>query len=115
MVLATLTSYNIRNPLGYFIMDNAMTNDTLMDYISAHLESEGISYDPWHHRLRCKGHIINLAVCAFSFEKHSDAETQAKQSWDTWIGAFIQELDAWRKLSPLGKLYNIIVYIIGST
>ena len=61
-------------------MDNATTNDTLMDYISADLESEGRSYDPWHHRLRCNGHIIEFAVCPFLFGKHPGAETQAERS-----------------------------------
>lgn len=65
MVLATLNSYDICNRLGYLVMDNATTNDTLMDYISADLESERISYDPWHYRLRCNSHIINLTVCVF--------------------------------------------------
>ncbi len=45
IILATLTSYNICKRLGYFVMDNATTNDILMDYISADLESEDISYD----------------------------------------------------------------------
>ena len=83
MVLAILSSYNIRNRLGYFVMDNATTNDILMEYISADLESEGISYEPWHHWLHCNGHIINLAICAFLFGKHPNAKTQTEQSRDT--------------------------------
>ena len=87
LVLKTLTSYKIRNRLGHFVMDNASTNDTLMEYIAEDLEDEGIAYDPRQHRLRCNGHIINLAVCAFLFGKHPDAERQsdgAIESLTSW-------------------------------
>lgn len=45
LILKALTLYNIRNRLGHFVMDNASTNDTIMDYITADLEDEGIAYD----------------------------------------------------------------------
>ncbi len=95
-------------------MDNTSTNDTLMEYIAEDLEDEGIAYDPRQHRLRCKGHIINLAVCAFLFGKHLDAERQADGAIESRAGPSIQELNTWRRLRPLGKLYNIIVYIMAS-
>ena len=114
LVLKTLTSYKIRNRLGHFVMDNASTNDTLMEYIAEDLEDEGIAYDPRQHRLRCNGHIINLAVCAFFFGKHPDAERQADGAIESRVGPSIQELNTWRRLRPLGKLHNIIVYIMAS-
>lgn len=113
-ILKTLTSYKIRNRLGHFVMDNASTNDTLMEYIAEDLEDEGIAYDPRQHRLRCNGHIIHLAVCAFLFGKHLDAERQADGAIESRTGPSIQELNSWRRLGPLGKLHNIIVYIMAS-
>ena len=95
-------------------MDNASTNDTLMEYIAEDLEDEGIAYDPRQHRLRCNGHIIHLAVCAFLFGKHLDAERQADGAIESRTGPSIQELNSWRRLGPLGKLHNIIVYIMAS-
>ncbi len=65
--------------------------------------------------LFCNGHIINLAVCAFFFEKHLDAKTQAEHSEKHWIETSIQEENAWKRISSLGKLHNIIVYIMEST
>lgn len=44
MIIATLLSYDIRNRLGYFVRNNASSNDILMDYISSNLESDRISY-----------------------------------------------------------------------
>ncbi len=95
-------------------MDNASTNDTLMEYIAEDLEDEGIAYDPRQHRLRCNGHIINLAICAFLFGKHQGAERQADGAIELQDGQSIQELNIWRRLGLLGKLHNIIVYIMAS-
>lgn len=95
-------------------MDNASTNDTLMDYIAADLEDVGIAYDARQHRLRCNSHIINLAFCAFLFGKHPDAEIQADGTTESRAGPFVRELTTWRKLGSLGKLHNIISYIMAS-
>ncbi len=74
-------------------MVNASTNDTLMEYIAENLKDEWIAYDPRQHRLRGNGHIINLAVCAFLFGKHPDAEKQADGAIESQAGASIQELN----------------------
>ncbi len=74
-------------------MDNASTNEALMEYIAEDLEDEGIAYDPRQHRLRCNSHIINLAVCAFRFGKHLDAEGQADGAIESRVGLSIQELN----------------------
>lgn len=95
-------------------MDNASTNDTLMDYIAADLEDEGIAYDARQHWLRYNGHIINLAFCAFLFGKHPDAERQADGTTESRAGPSVRELATWKKLGPLGKLHNIISYIMAS-
>ncbi len=114
LVLKTLTSYKIRNRLGHFVMDNASTNDTLMEYIAEDLTDERIAYDSRQHRSRCNGYIINLAVCAFLLGKHPDAERQADGAIESRAGPSIQELNTWRRIGPLGKLHNIIVYIMAS-
>ncbi len=114
LVLKTLTSYKIRNRLRHFVMDNASTNDTLMECIAEDLKDEGIAYDPRQHRLRCNGHIINLTVCEFLFGKYPDAEKQANGAIESRAGPSIQELNTRRRLGPLGKLYNIIVHIMAS-
>ncbi len=114
LVLKTLTSYKIRNELGHLVINNALTNDTLMQYIAEDLKDERIAYDPWQHGLRCNGHIINLPVCAFLFGKHPDAERQAGRAIESRACPSIQEPITWRRVGPLGKLHNIIVYIIAS-
>lgn len=75
IVLKTLDDYEIRNSLGYFVIDNAENNDTMLKHISTEFWSHhSIDYDPLEHRLRCIGHIINLAVQVFLFGKHPDVE-----------------------------------------
>lgn len=78
------------------------------------MEDEGIAYDARQHRLRCNGHIINLTFCAFLFGKHPDAERQADGTTESRAGSSVRELAMWRKLGPLGKLHNIISYIMAS-
>jgi hypothetical protein len=49
-------------------MDNASSNDTLIEIVAkALLEDHQVNYNPYTHRLRCLGHIINLSAQAFLF------------------------------------------------
>jgi hypothetical protein len=79
--------------------------------------SFNIKYDPFHHRLRCSGHIINLAVKSFLFV--TDNETleadDAEEITDRWLKSTIKEIEQWRKKGPLGKLHNFIVFVQKST
>ncbi len=90
---ATLISNNIRNYLGYFIVNNASSNDTLMNYGSADLASNRILYDVWYYKLRYNSHIINLAVCTFFSGKHADFKIQVEHSREPCIETFIQKLN----------------------
>lgn len=113
-ILGVLDSYQIRNKLGYFVLDNVNSNDTLVDTVANSLQGEGIYYNSSQHRLRCNGHIINLAVSAFLFGKHPDAASR-NENWETNAGISKDELAHWRKLGPLEKLHNIVTYIMMST
>jgi hypothetical protein len=83
-VIKVVEDWGIVSKLGFFVMDNAGNNDTMMRHISlgkqvsvillykilirtALLQKYGIKYDPKHHRLRCQGHILNLCVNSFLF------------------------------------------------
>ena len=79
-------------------------------------ERHNIIYDAKHHRLRCKGHTINLVAHAFMFLKivPDEAPTENQVKKDT-TSEYIKPSDAdilkWRKAGPLGKLHNIVVFI----
>lgn len=111
VVLNVLDDYGIRNKLGYMVMDNVSSNDTLIAAVASSLNDQGVSYDPIQRRLRCNGHVINLAVQAFLFGQTVNDFEFPENNSESPSDA---ELKQWRKLGPLGKLHNINVWIMGS-
>lgn len=111
IVLDVLDDYGIRNKLGYMVMDNVGSNDYLIAFVADALHQDGVYYNAVQRRLRCNGHIINLAVQAFLFGKTVDdyeyPENLALSPSDA-------QLNQWRRLGPLGKLHNIVMWIMGS-
>ena len=64
-------------------------------------------------RLRCLGHVINLAAKAFIYGKDFDAfEKDVENVREN--SELLKELDVWRKRGPVGKLHNVIVFICRS-
>jgi hypothetical protein len=60
--------YGIAEKLGYYIGDNHGSNDKCCRFISKHLsEQYQVNWEPKTRRIRCHGHIINLASQAFIF------------------------------------------------
>ena len=109
-----LDQYHIKDCLGYFVMDNATANDCMVTSISEQLfETDGLSYDSLQHCLRYNGHIINLSVQAFLFGSLPEEVTlNDREGRDESLTT--AELKRWRKMGPLGKLHNIVVYIKAS-
>ena len=112
-LLPILQDYNIVRKLGVIMGDNSGTNDTLCQEIETYLfTEEGIMWDASQRRLRCLGHIINLAVQAFLF--HNVIRVEELKSYDESEESREFENEIKRKfrlLGPLGKLHNIIVNI----
>lgn len=74
LLIQTIKDYNLGSRLGWITSDNVGVNDTLVRAIEAFMRAEGISY--WTEktrRLRCIGHIINLATQAFMFATNEEA------------------------------------------
>jgi hypothetical protein len=113
-VLDVLKEYDIIKNLGYFTMDNAPDNDTMIATLSLALRRDfRLSYDLIHHRIRCQGYIINLAVKSFLFV--TDKETLDEDEETNVYNVTIAQVKEWRKKGPLGKLHNFLVYIYKST
>lgn len=111
IVLDVVNDFGFREKLGYFVMDNVGSNDQLVVAIADSLSEEGTIYNANHRRLRYNGHIINLAVKAFLFGQVVTDYELPESSIDTPTSL---QLKQWRKMGPLGKLHNIIVWIMGS-
>ena len=108
-----IEDFQINDRLGYFILDNASSNNTMVKEVAKKFRDRGIQFNPLQRRLRCCGHIINLTVQAFLFGKISDnlnylEEFQEDQEIHIPTD---NELNHWRQIGPLGKLHNIIAYI----
>jgi hypothetical protein len=100
-----------REKLGFFQGDNAGTNDTAIRCILQALRPD--IRDPGKRRVRCLGHIINLAARAFLFGKDAEAfEAQVDGTRQRNNLEQLQEL--WRQKGPIGKIHNTIVFIRAS-
>jgi hypothetical protein len=104
-ILNTLRTFNIKR-LGYFVCDNHGSNDTA---IRAILQEYGIPEQEERRRLRCLGHIINLAAQAFLFGR----QTEAFENND------LADLEAayrlWQEAGPVGQVHYIVAFIRAST
>jgi len=80
VILKVINDFGIRNKLGYFVMDNASSNGTLIKAVADSLALDNIAYDSDHRRLRCNGHIINLVVQAFLFGAEEDDHEEPNEN-----------------------------------
>jgi hypothetical protein len=69
VIMEVIYQYGLRDNIGYFVTDNATNNnatiDILIDLLLLYL-SRKQRHD---RRLRCLGHVINLAAKSFLFRK----------------------------------------------
>jgi hypothetical protein len=114
-VMEAITEYELQDKLGYFVMDNADNNDTIMVTLSTSLPLKfKLQYDPIHHRLRCQGrHIINLSVKSFLFVTREENIEEDKEV--NIIKVTLEEIEEWRRKGPLGKLHNFVIWLAQSS
>ncbi len=94
--------YNIESRVGYFVTDNAESNDTCLDHLGIEL-----GFNKQHRRLRCSGHIINLVARSILFGTDADAfeeDCQAEKEIQ-------DDITLWRARGPIGKLHNIVHWV----
>lgn len=118
-------SYGILGNIGYICGDNHGSNDKMCRFISTALQEKGLPFwDPVHHRIRCSGHIINLALQAFLYVKDKDAidetlrqvQLDENSAIDKKLAQKMKEAKAagWREIGTLGRVHNLIVHIRAS-
>ena len=104
-----LNSYNFLNNVGYFQMDNAGNNGTMIRSIARMLMDHDVSYNPKNRRLRCMGHVLNLSIKAFWF-----GDLAGLNDLLDVIVVTDETMAQWRKIGPWGKAHNITAYIRSS-
>ena len=97
-----LHEYGIEERTGYFVTDNASSNDTCLEDLGTEL-----GFKKQHRRLRCCGHIINLVARSILFGMDVDAFEEDCQA-DKEIQ---DEVQLWRSKGPIGKLHNIVHWV----
>jgi hypothetical protein len=117
-LLPVLQDYGIIQKLGSIVSDNASTNDVLCRTTSIYLsEQEDIEWDFEFRRIRCIGHVINLAVQAFLFQSLIEEDqliaydNEEARGEPTTTTHQIQKRNLFRTMGPLGKLHNIVIFI----
>ena len=114
-ILCQITEeYELTGRLGYFITDNADSNDKASNYVLRTLRPDIPVENYKKRRLRCWGHVMNLAAKAFLFGKDPRVfEVEAEVTRQ--LGYEEAELETWRRKGAIGKLHNLIVWVRKST
>ena len=109
-----------KHKIGYFVADNDPSNDTcaveLIATIFPDLSPRAQTKQKNHCRIRCLGHVINLAAKAILFGENKAAIRQLANGSDEKLSvqAEIALLKGWRKLNAVGKLRSIAFFIRNS-
>ena len=102
--------YDILDRIGFFISDNASSNDTCVSYVLRKQNQRITKKQIARRRIRCLGHVINLCAQAFLIGK--DAEKVCKQLESALKDGDFKKIRAlWRKRGSIGRLHNVIRYI----
>ncbi|KAG4275822.1 hypothetical protein FPRO04_14338 [Fusarium proliferatum] len=111
VILELLREYNVsRDQIGYFMLDNASSNDTAVKFILKELCPWMTPKQRRHRRLRCLGHIINL--CCQAFLMGRDCERYlAKLEKHYQRGDYAKVEELWKRFGCLGRLHNLVRYI----
>ncbi|KJZ68038.1 hypothetical protein HIM_12571 [Hirsutella minnesotensis 3608] len=74
VIVPVLEDYGIASRVGYLTGDNHGSNDKLCRHLRDFLRDRfNVEWDAVQHRIRCQGHVINLAVQAFLLGKNTVA------------------------------------------
>jgi len=113
VLLHIFNDYKISDRIGYFMADNASSNDTCIDLVLQALYPKMSKKQRLRRRLRCFGHITNLCAQAFIIGK--DAEKICRDLEAAYREGDLRRIgELWRKRGAIGRLHNIIRYIRAS-
>jgi hypothetical protein len=113
VLLHIFNDYKISGRIGYFMADNASSNDTCIDLVLQALYPNMSKKQRLRRRLRCFGHIVNLCAQAFIIGK--DAEKICRDLEAAYREGDLRRIgELWKKRGAIGRLQNIIRYIRAS-
>ena len=113
VLLHIFNDYKISGQIGYFMADNASSNDTCIDLVLQALYPNMSQKQRLRRRLQCFGHIVNL--CAQAFIVGKDAEKICRDLEAAYREGDLKRIgELWRKRGAIGRLHNIVRYIRAS-
>ncbi|KFA81821.1 hypothetical protein S40288_09571 [Stachybotrys chartarum IBT 40288] len=113
VLLHIFDDYGISGRIGYFMADNASSNDACIDLVLQALYPNMSRKHRVRRRLRCFGHIVNL--CAQAFIMGKDAAKTCKDLDSAYReGDYTRIRELWKKRGAIGRLHNIVRYIRAS-
>jgi hypothetical protein len=113
IILDILEEYEISFKVGYFVCDNASSNDAAVAIILRTLDPTISTAELTARRLRCFGHILNLSARSLLDPSGSEFVVAAEE---LEIDESTLERDAstWQSTGSLGKLHKLVKYILAS-
>ena len=103
--LTILNEFDILDSLGYTVTDNASSNSVALEVMANELD-----FNKDHKRLRCMGHTINLIAKAVLFGNNpASLQKEIEEARKD-----LAQLKLWRSRGPIGKLHNVVKFILGS-
>jgi hypothetical protein len=112
-ILEVLKEYAISDNVGYFICDNASSNNDAVKAVLKTLQPSLSSKEQTARRLRCMGHIINLS--AHSLLDPSGSELAiASEELEIAEEVYARAAATWQAQGSLGKLHRLVKYILAS-
>lgn len=109
-LLDVIDEYRLRRKVGYFMCDNAKSNDKAVSAVLKQLYPAIQQRQILARRLRCLGHITNLAARAMILGQNA-GKALDRVNGQVRKGAFEAVEQFWRGRGAVGRLHNIIRYI----
>ena len=111
LIVELLKEYEIGgDQIGYFMLDNASSNDAAVDFILKEICPWMTPKQRHHRRLRCLGHIINLCSQAFLMGRNCEKELKKLEKHYA-RGDYAKVDELWKRFGCLGRLHNLVRYI----
>lgn len=110
VVLKVIKEFELGKKIRHFMLNSTASDDVCVDLIVRRLYPKMSEKRRKQRRLRCLGHVINLAAQVFISGKEAEADLRDLEFYQLQ-GDFKSITEAWRKKGVLGKIHNIVKYI----
>jgi hypothetical protein len=113
VLLEVLKEYEIEDRLGYMVCDNASSNTTAIDLLLYELDPTITEAQIKARRLRCFGHIVNLAAQSLLAGRNAELK-KAQEELEIDDEDYGHQSRRWIHQGPLGKVQRLVKYVLAS-